>query len=69
MKNTKCNWIIIAVFALLILALGIAPWATPDKTFSENENRTLQTMPQFTANALLGGTLDDSVESYLADQF
>lgn len=38
----KQNIIIIAVFAALILGLGLLGWLTPDQAFSENENRYLQ---------------------------
>lgn len=69
MKKNKANLIVIAVFALLVLGLGAAIWLTPDQTFSENENRFLQTTPQINGTLIQSGKLDDTVEDYLADQF
>lgn len=69
MKEKKWNIVIIAVFAFLILGLGLAHWLTPDATYSENENRFLQTAPTISSKVILSGKLDDEVEDYLADQF
>lgn len=41
----------------------------PDRTFSENENRTLATFPEFSWQALTTGDFTSDVETYLADQF
>ena len=41
----KQNIIIILVFCAVILSLGAAVWLTPDREFSENENRYLQKLP------------------------
>ena len=40
-----------------------------DRTFSELENRTLATKPQFTMEKLFNGTYGKEVETYIADQF
>lgn len=42
---------------------------SPDKTFSELENRNLATAPTFTKETLLDGTYGTDFETYIADQF
>ncbi len=54
--------IFIASFAVLSLAL-------PDKEFSENENRYLTTLPEFTLDALFSGDYIEKMEAYLQDHF
>lgn len=41
----------------------------PQKSFSESENRYLQTRPQFTVTTLLDGSFGKKYEKYLSDQF
>ncbi len=60
-------------FALLFfLALaGCAVWmfATPDRAFSENENRYLTGRPELTAQSVLDGKFQDKLSDFLSDQF
>lgn len=42
---------------------------TPDREFSDAENRTLQGIPKITFNNLLSGKLSSEVEDYVTDQF
>ena len=69
MKKKTGDRITIAVFALLIFSLGAALWLTPDKTFSENENRRLSAFPAPTLDNIKGGKFTTGIESYLSDQF
>lgn len=52
----------IALFLLLLVLL-------PDRDFSEQENRYLQTVPKFTFNSFFSGKFTSSFESYITDQF
>lgn len=60
-------------FSALFLALLIVPavWiaATPDREFSDNENRVLHTAPALTGETVLGGAFQSGLEEWLADQF
>ena len=44
-------------------------WLTPDREFSENENRYLQKLPVPNADTVQSGDFGDEVEDYLSDQF
>ena len=65
----KQNIIIILVFCAVILFPGLAVWLTPDRDFSENENRYLQKLPVPNADTVQSGDFGDEVEDYLSDQF
>ncbi len=61
---------IVTVLGLLIIIYGfaIAMLALPDKEYSEEENRYLQTAPRFTLDALTSGSFTADVASYCTDQ-
>lgn len=62
--------IIYAVVFFLCLAVPLAAHLiAPDRTFSDNENRTLAKMPRATAKAVFSGKYQSDLETYLADQF
>ena len=46
---------IVVIFVLLLSFGAIAFWLIPDQTFSERENRALQTLPRFDTEKLLQG--------------
>ncbi|MBR6709418.1 MAG: hypothetical protein IKL84_07040, partial [Clostridia bacterium] len=52
----------IGLFFILNLAL-------PDRSFSEQENRMLQTAPRFSFSSLFEGKFTSDFESYVTDQF
>lgn len=58
-----------ALFLALIFGFGVAFWAVPDLTFSPDENRTLQTLPAFTADNWLNGRVSSQLTTYYSDQF
>ncbi len=71
MKNKKYRLSdIFSVAGLLIIIYGfaISMMILPDKTFSEEENRTLQTFPKFTLEALDNGSYTKKIGTYFADQ-
>ncbi len=67
--NKKINMIITGMFILLIFGFGIAFWVVPDKAFSPEENRTLQTFPDLTPGGWLDGSVSADLIDYYADQF
>jgi hypothetical protein len=57
------------LFCGFLGAMACANALTPDKTFSEVENRNLTQRPTLTAKALLSGDFMSDYESYVTDQF
>ena len=60
---------VLIIFLFLIFAFGFALLITPDQAFSENENRSLRTMPHFRWDSLFDGKYADQINEYFADQF
>ncbi len=65
----RANRILIWLFCLFIGGFFLMDLFLPDKSFSEMENRSLQTLPKFTLSSLFGGTYATRFESYCSDQF
>lgn len=61
--------ILTVVFCLLTAGLGLCGIFSPDKAFSESENRVLSEKPILTREGLLNGSYMKEVEAYLSDQF
>ncbi len=55
--------------AIIILVLDIIFLVSKDKTSSEVENRTLQTMPTLSWSRVVSGDYTEDFESYVEDQF
>lgn len=62
---------LLSAFTFLLLLYGIGIWnlLTPDRTFSENENRFLTAAPAFSPGELFFGDYTGSLETYATDQF
>ena len=58
-----------AVFLALLFFLAIVNMASPDRDFSENENRYLRQFPDFSWRALAEGSFTRDFEGYIIDQF
>ena len=70
MKNAKKeNIVTLAVFVLIIFFFAVAFWVQKDQSFSEQENRVLQTMPEFTLEKFISGQFSKEINNYFADQF
>lgn len=67
--SNRAKWIQTILFLLFIGALFLLGLLLPDRTFSEQENRYLQTAPRFTFSSLFSGKFTSAFESYLTDQF
>lgn len=57
------------LFGLLWAGFIIWNLATPSKAFSENENRYLAEIPQFTYEKLINGEYMNGMDEYINDQF
>lgn len=57
------------VFIICILFFTVINIILPDKTVSEEENRSLATRPALTLESLLSGSFMDKFETYQTDQF
>lgn len=67
--SKKALWIQTVLF-LVFIALGLVlHLVIPDKDFSQQENRTLQTLPQFSFEDLFKGKFTTKFEDYITDQF
>ncbi|MDY2627028.1 MAG: DHHW family protein [Lachnospiraceae bacterium] len=60
---------ILVVLFFLVLIIRVAQLITPDREYSEMENRNLQTKPEMTLNRILSGRYSTSMETYVSDQF
>ena len=70
MKHQKITNILTVVLFVLPLALGLILFvALPDSSFSEQENRPLQTFPKLSLTSLTEGKFGGQMNSYFADQF
>lgn len=59
----------VCVLCAGILALSACLLIMPKKEFSENENRYLEKMPEFSVKTVLGGEYTESLGDWLADHF
>ncbi len=59
----------VLLFCILLFGFAVAFWILPDRTYSEQENRPLRTLPVFDVDRLFSGRYAEQFESYVADQF
>ena len=57
------------VFLILLGGLSVVNLFTPDREFSENENKYLATFPEFSFQRLASGAFTKGFEDYITDQF
>lgn len=72
MKGKTLLWaerVTVIAFVALLFGFGIGFYLLPDRSFSPEENRTLQTAPAFSLGALSDGTFSAEIADYYADQF
>ncbi|HPE95420.1 MAG TPA: DHHW family protein [Bacillota bacterium] len=68
----KCrpeNLVIVILFLTVIFGFAAAFFILPDNAFSEQENRTLQQLPDLSVKTLISGDYSAGINSYYADQF
>ena len=75
MKNEKKdkklnigNLILLIALSLIILAFSVSFLFNGEKSFSEEENRSLQTFPRFTLTKLIDGTYTKQLHDFYSDQ-
>lgn len=67
--SKRAKWAQSLLFLAFIGALFLLNLFLPDREFSEQENRYLQTAPRFSLSSLFSGNFTASFETYLTDQF
>ena len=67
--NHKTAKIFGFVFPAILIAVMFFDIFLPDKNFSAEENRLLQTMPKPSISSIFSGRFETKAESYAADQF
>ncbi len=65
----KQNLLTVILFLTVLFAFSAAFILLPDNSFSEEENRSLRTLPRFTAERLANGKFGEEINDYFADQF
>lgn len=63
------NKILICLFLLLVFGFTLLDLLTPDRAFSEWENRELKGAPHISAERIFSGEFGSDYESYMTDQF
>ena len=62
--------VFVALFLVLAMAAGfLGTILLPKQSFSENENRMLETLDPVDGEAIISGSMMDNVESYMCDHF
>lgn len=67
--DKKANILTIIIFVGIIAFLSVAFIIDKDESFSEQENRDLQTFPELKTQEILDGSFSGKINSYFADQF
>lgn len=65
----KKQYIIPIVFTSLLIAFGLLYLIVPDVEISEEENRKLTQLPQFSFGSLFNGSYTSAMGEYMKDQF
>jgi len=68
MKKNTINAVVLILLASIIAFFSLSYIFVPAQSFSEYENRVLQTAPRFTLEKLLDGTYTSQLHSYFSDQ-
>lgn len=67
--NRCSNRIITSIFIVFLWGIFVLNLLTPDRKFSESENRFLQTMPKIKIKYIMDGRFMDKFSDYISDQF
>ncbi len=69
-RESRFENILVTILIMgFVFFFAIAFWAFPDKDFSEEENTTLSSFPEFTVDGFLHGDFTADFGTYMADQF
>ncbi len=65
----RTRFAVTALFLLFLSLFLLLHILSPDREFSERENRYLESLPRFSFSALFSGSYTKTMETYAADQF
>ena len=65
----RLDQLTVVLFLLVTFGLAALFWILPDRTFSREENRSLQTSPALSLENLASGKFLQDVNAYFSDQF
>lgn len=69
-KSCEAGHLTVTVVLFITILVGVLVLLfAPKQTFSEDENRVLESPPQITLNSIRDGSFMDSIESYVGDHF
>ena len=68
-RTRAADLLLLLTLSLILLGFGIAIFLLPQEDFSEQENRSLQTMPALTVDILTDNTVSRDIADFYADQF
>ena len=68
-KSRICDLALTALFCIFVVGFTLFHIITPDKDYSERENRVLQQFPDFSFESLFSGEYTSDMTKYLSDQF
>lgn len=69
MKKKSTDQILGLCFIVILAAVFIINLIVPDKSFSSEENRVLQKLPEFSFSSYTEGRYETKLETYVNDQF
>lgn len=67
--SKQAKWLQVLLFLVFIGAFFLLNLFLPERSFSEQENRMLQTAPRFSFSSLFSGKFTSTFETYVTDQF
>lgn len=65
----RSELVTVVLFCLTVAILAVSFWIIPDKSFSEQENRSLEQMPKLDSESFFSGGFSKAINVYYADQF
>ena len=68
-KLRRTDTFLLVFLSLFLLVFGVLVYTLPKQDFSAEENRSLQTLPAFSAQALVNGTWQEQIRDFYSDQF
>lgn len=69
-RESRFENVLVSVLTMgFVFLFAVMFWIAPDSDFSEEENRNLQTFPEFTPDSFLDGDFTSDFATYMADQF
>ncbi len=67
--NKRFELVTVILFCVILASLSALSVLLPDREFSEQENRTLEQLPEFDKDSFFSGRFGRDINTYFADQF